>query len=412
MVLAHRWAGLTMAAFLVVVGLTGGLLAFRPELNRLLAPELFPGPHGGSKLEMPALARRAEQLAPDGRIVSIELKDDGSATITMEARAEVSPLDFDTLYLDDVSGAELGRIRLSGMPTKVSEIMPFVYSVHTQLAAGDLGGWILGIVALIWTLDCFVAVYLTLPARSPRSSKSFFTRWKSAWLVKLRSGSAYRVNFDIHRAAGLWLWTALLIFAWSGVYMDLNGFYTQVTELVFDYEQPFWARPLAPRLDDGREPLDWEEAYNVALRLTEQQSKARAFGVEHPIAFYLMRDKGVYEYVVRSSRDVGDKGGRTMIDFDAYTGALESVSLPTGQRSGTTFTTWLVELHMANVFGVIYRTFVCALGVIIIVLSATGVFIWWGKRRARRARAHHGRGKGPASTGPGAMNTRSDLACR
>jgi hypothetical protein len=36
----HRWVGILMAGFLIVVGLTGSLLAFYGELNHLLAPEI------------------------------------------------------------------------------------------------------------------------------------------------------------------------------------------------------------------------------------------------------------------------------------------------------------------------------------------------------------------------------------
>lgn len=37
---------------------------------------------------------------------------------------------------------------------------------------------------------------------------------------------------------------------------------------------------------------------------------------------------------------------------------------------------------MANVFGVPYKVFVCFLGIVIVVLSVTGIYIWLKKRRA------------------------------
>jgi uncharacterized iron-regulated membrane protein len=67
--------------------------------------------------------------------------------------------------------------------------MPFVYKLHDELALGMTGIWILGIVALVWTLDCGVGFYLTLPAGT--------------------------------HALMLWLWVVLLLFAWSSVYMNL-----------------------------------------------------------------------------------------------------------------------------------------------------------------------------------------------
>ena len=69
--------------------------------------------------------------------------------------------------------------------------------------------------------------------------------------------------------------------------------------------------------------------------------------------------------------------------FDAYTGALTRVSLPTRQRSGDTITTWLIELHMADLFGFPYRIFVCGFGFVIVMLSVTGVYIWTKKRSVR-----------------------------
>lgn len=382
----HRWCGLTMAGFLVVVGLTGSLLAFLAEMNHWLAPNLHPDPHAGIELDPATLVRRAEALVPQARANTIYLGEEGVARLGMEARDANAPLDFTTLVLDRVSGVELGRIKWGGVPTTLAAIMPFVYSLHYELAMGGAGAWILGFIALIWTIDCFVAFYLTLPLRSQNNARSYVARWKPAWLVKLR-GSFYRINFDLHRAGGLWLWLMLVVFAWSGVSFNLNGIYTHATKLVFDYEQPIWARAVDVDSPKDKRPLGFEEAQDIGARLMQEQARVHGFSAERLVALYLLREKGLYEYRVRSSRDIGDKAGQTSIIFDAYSGELRSVSLPTGERAGNTLTTWLVELHTANLFGLPYRIFVCALGLLIAMLSVTGVYIWWKKRKARTAPA-------------------------
>jgi uncharacterized iron-regulated membrane protein len=86
---------------------------------------------------------------------------------------------------------------------------------------------------------------------------------------------------------------------------------------------------------------------------------------------------------VRSGRDIQDRRGNTEVLFDADTGEMRLLLLPTGQYAGNTVTSWLYALHEANV-GMPYRIFVCVLGLVIVMLSATGVYIWWKKRRARK----------------------------
>jgi uncharacterized iron-regulated membrane protein len=385
-VFAHRWVGLTMAGFLILVGLTGALLAFLPELNHWLSPRLFPGARASVALEAGELAFRAEALVPEARAQSVFFNGMGSATIRMEARPGASPLDFNQLFLDAGSGEELGRRWTKGLPDGANTILPFIYRLHYALALGEFGGWSLGLVALAWTIDCFIGFYLTLPPRNGIHRRRFLARWKSSWLVKFRA-SFYRVNFDLHRAGGLWLWAALFVFAWSSVFMNLNGFYMRVTELLFDFERPIWSLPAPPSARDGREPLGWREAQGIGARLMDEQARAKGFTIDRQVALALAREEGRYRYSAHSSLDIGEKYGSTSVYFDAYTGALSSLSPPSGAHAGNTLTTWLMELHMANVFGLPYRIFVCVLGLVIAMLSVTGVYIWWKKRSARVTRS-------------------------
>jgi uncharacterized iron-regulated membrane protein len=376
----HRWAGLGMAGFLMIVGLTGSLLAFQSEINHWLTPEVYPDPRPGTLLDPAALARRAEALVPQGRAKTVYIGYPGTAVIGMDTRPDGAALDLDTLFVDPVDGRELGRLKSGGLPTTARAIMPFVYDLHMALALGETGAWSLGIVALVWTIDCFIAFYLTLPAGA-FGRERFATRWRSAWTIR-RHGSPFRLNFDLHRAGGLWLWIPLLVFAWSSVSFKLPTLYRHTTQLLFDYQSPAWALPPPRHRDDDNAPLAWEDAQAIGRRLMAQQSRLNGFTIERPLALYILPDDGYAEYRVRSSLDIGMSYGQTSVFFDPYTGALQSAFLPTGHRAGNTITTWLVELHMANLFGFSYRIFVCVFGLLIAMLTVTGIFIWWKKRVA------------------------------
>lgn len=383
----HRWAGLAIAGFLIVVGLTGGVLAFYPDLNHWLTPELFPGPHPGKEFPLGALAQRAEELVPDSRVSSVFTGYAGTAMIEVEARPGQPELDFSRIYLDPVTGAELGRVNWGAFPTDRATILPFIYSLHYSLAAGETGSWLLGIVALIWTIDCFVSFLVTLPPRSARSQKSFLARWIPSWRIK-SGGSFYRAAFDVHRAGGLWLWAMLFVFAWSSVYWNLTSVYVAVMDSLLGFSPPLWARP-APEAPAHRGAImTWEKAQSVAEKLMAEQAHIHGFSIARPVGLNLMHDRTVFSYDVMSSRDVADTYGATSIAFDAVGGAMLHATIPTGFRAGNTITTWLGSLHMADVFGLPYKAFVSCFGAFVATLSATGVYIWWRKRKARAGRSN------------------------
>jgi uncharacterized iron-regulated membrane protein len=389
-VFLHRWAGLAMAAFLILVGITGSILVFLPELNHWLTPNLYPGPRAGVELSAAALARHAEEILPQARATRIFFAAPGTAIASLEARPGTPPIDV-ALYLDPVTGGELGRVKQSGLPGRVDDLLSFIDRLHWSLALGPWGVWLLGVVALVWTIDCFIAFYLTFPANFLKSGRRFFVRWKPSWLVK-RSASPYRFNFDLHRASGLWFFPLLLIFAWTGVCFDLNVVYRGAMGLVLDFAPSLWSRQNPA--GDGREPLAWEEAERIARDLMEARAASEGFTIDRLVAFGFDREIGLYAYGVHSSRDVGEKYGGTTVAIDAYTGAFHGFQAPTGGKGGDTATTWLLELHMANVFGLPYRLLVFVAGIAIAILTVTGIVIWLRKRRAGRL---HVERRAPAS---------------
>ena len=399
-VLVHRYAGLAMTVFLIIVGLTGSLLAFYRELEQALNPQLHVEANGRPPLDMVTLIESAERLAPQARVDSVWLNP-GAADISVSPRpnpatGQADALDYTQLILDPYSGEELGRRSWGDISQGPTNLMPFVYKLHYALALGEWGGWILGITALVWTLDCFVGFYLTLPAAkrplSPKEAhtvsqhaaakRSFWQRWRPAWLVKWRS-SNYRINFDLHRAGGLWLWMVLLIFAWSSVFMNLGDtVYKTVMQTVSEFHQPWTEIP------DLEKPLQnpavgWREAYRIGQQAMSRAAVEQGFQVEAPIGMWLNRAKGFYVFNVRSSADIQDKFGQTKAVIDADNGEIKLLLLPSGQYNGNTITTWLMALHMGNVFGLPYRIFVCVLGLAIVMLSVTGMVIWLKKRRAK-----------------------------
>jgi uncharacterized iron-regulated membrane protein len=380
----HRWTGLMLTIFLVLVGVTGSILAFKTKLDRLINPKIYVEPQSGAPpLDLATLAERAEASFPQMRVGFFAVEPD---QVLMNCLARIDPatgkpyeLDFDQLFLDPYTGNVLGHRKFGDLSEGRINFMPFIYKLHTSMAMGAKGEWILGVIALVWTFDSFVGLYLTLP----RGSGSFWKRWKHAWWVKWRS-TLFRINFDLHRAGGLYFWLLILVFAWSSVMLALMPVYERVTATLFDYEpvDSMMAYVLAQPKYNPK--LGWRDAQAIGERLMREEAAKHHLTITRPFGMAYIAEFGVYTYDVRTKQDIRGHGWDTGIWIDGDTGEQRKVFLPYGEHTGNTLSTVLWGLHYGDIRDIFaYRLLVFIFGFIIVVLSVSGVYIWWKKRKAR-----------------------------
>jgi len=393
----HRWIGLAVTLFLIIVGLTGSVLAFQDELDLWLNPDLLSvAPHQGEEPLDPLLLReKVAALHPEARVNSVPLTVTSSRSLefTLTPKDEGGASDPIQLFIDPFTGDKLGERVWGRVSLTRQNIIPFLYRLHYSLAlpasAESLGGYILGVVALLWTIDCFVSFYLTLPLRRREagSRKSWWTSWKPAWLIKW-TGGAYRINFDIHRAVGLWTWAMLFVFAWSSVGFNLNEVFRPTMTALFGLSETAAAHSARAQSLDAPK-LDWPAARQRGHVLIDQLAAEHGFRILREDGLSFDREQGVYALHAKSSIDPG-KRGATYVLFDADNGALKQAAWPgqASERTGDVISRWLFMLHMAGVFGLPMQIFVCVMGLVIATLSITGVYIWW-KRRCARVKSRH-----------------------
>ncbi len=383
----HRWAGLALAAFLIVEGVTGSLLAFKEPINRWLAPQLHASaPPGAPVLPLADLAVRAEALAPGARVGYFSVEPH-QAVMRMYPRdnpatGQPRSLDFHLLLLDPWTGRELGRMQGDRVAEGPRAWMGVVYGIHQNLLLGGWGTWALGVVATAWTIDCFLAVVLALPISRAR----FARRFAKAFAIKRRGTSVFRLNLDVHRAGSLWLWLVLFGFAWSGVMLTVpTQVYDPITAALFDTRTFDDTMALtATRKPDPAPRLDWRAAEAAGARLMATAAREHHFRVLRPFGMAYIDQWGIYTYAVVSDANVSNHAWECSLWLDGRDGHLIALDLPSGQHAGNTIGTWLHALHYADLAdSLAYRWFVFASGFVLAALAATGVAIWWIKRRAR-----------------------------
>jgi len=371
-IVLHRYIGLATALFLVLLGLTGSVLAWREPLSAWLAPELHHSPARGAVLSLEQLAQHAHVADPAAQVILYPLSLQSGDGVAVLVRAD----GYDTLWLDPVSGSELGRTNsVSPWPT-TRTLVDWLYHLHRQLAMpGRWGVWILGIVSLLWFFDCFIGAYLTLPP-----GRDVVRRWLPAWKV-----NRTRVNYDLHRAGGLWPWLLLAVMALSGVYFNLNeelfmpALRTVATVTADPFDVPVAADAAVESVAPAVAAVSVSQAATIAINHARTLGwSAAAEGAYHDVA-----RKFWYVYFEKPESQWATAGGYSIF-IDDRTGAITHVGTP-GGTAGDVFLSWLGALHMGGVFGTPYKVVLCLLGVGVAMLSGTGVLIWWRKLCSRRA---------------------------
>lgn len=406
-VVFHRWAGLITAPFLIVTGLTGAVISWDHELDDWLNPHLREVHSQGELLSPLELAARVERDYPQIRVASIPLNTGNQESLALFVMPKQNPdtgklytPGFNQVFLDPISGEEMGKREWGAVwPLSSENFVSFLYKLHYSLHLPEMFGtdrwgiWLLGGIAIIWLVDCFVGFYLTLPSR-PKKKKGiaiqpknaerrsgFWSRWKKAWGLRLNAGN-FKLNYDIHRAFGLWTWVLLFVIAFSAVSLNLRrevflpllSAVTTVSPGVLD------KRERTPMHEPVEPKLTYSEILPVAIK------EAKRLGWQEPpgrIGYFM--NLGVYAvdfYYPDADHGVAGGGHRRLL-YDAQSGALLGNRIPWTGTAGDIVSQAQFPMHSGRILGVGGRILISLMGVVVALLSMTGIYIWWKKRVAR-----------------------------
>ncbi len=312
----HRHVGLAMAVFLAIVALTGSVLAFRDDIERVVAPQLYATAQPGvPALDLATLVEHAQELLPHAEVVGVQRSTPDHAEVAFRPRKDPETgrpytLGFNQFFIDPWTGKELAHRNRNDISEGTINLLPFILQIHDKLVAGRSGTMFLGILALVWTIDCFVAFFLTFPQAAMR----FWHHWKPSWLIRT-DASVYRFNLDLHRASGLWLWPALVVFAWSSVLWNLHSVYDPVSRTLFGYESNsdkltalYSRKPTSPK------PLEWRLALEHGQQLMAERAAREGFEAGEPVSISYIGQWNAYTYSSQPSW-----GSRNIIYFDPDT---------------------------------------------------------------------------------------------
>lgn len=408
-----------MAGFLIIAAITGSLLAFHDELDDIFNQRLaYVEDIQTPPLAIAVLHDKVVSAYPEYGFSTMPtaIEPKKSAVFIVDkfrgnTKVKPEPL-FQEVYVHPFTGDILGTRDKEQWAWQ--NTMWKVFWLHRELLLGDIGKLILGVVSLVWTINCFIGFYLTLPRAVKKNQAtrqdavkkrtSLLKRWLPAWKIRTKTNT-FKLNYDVHHAFGLWLWVMLFVIAWSSVGFNLQQFYKPVMQAIVGLEgregkgnksnkavkTSMQVMLGAKSISNETEAADVVNKANSIEYLTKQANIAaqkNGLSVTQLLGMRWVEEGNQWQLRFKTNKDIGKKGGASSITVNAGDGSVERVNFAYQNASfGSKTDQWLSTLHMGHISqGVghlLYQVFLALIGLAVAVLSGTGVYLWWKGRQQR-----------------------------
>ena len=222
----HLWTGLAIGLYIVMLSISGSLLVYSNELVRVFEsplPEFEPDREPMSPEEMTLAAEEAYPGYEVTRVGSRVTRRRPVMSVTLESGDDVRDRVF-----NPYTGEDLG----DAFPIGVQAVFELA-SLHDDLLMGFSGRRVNGFGSILVTLLILTGAVIWWPGRK-RVGQSLWVRWKSRWP---------RFNWDLHSALGFWVFSLMLIWAVSGIYLSFPEPFSAVVDAISDPDAILGERP-------------------------------------------------------------------------------------------------------------------------------------------------------------------------
>ena len=347
----HLYAALTAGAFIVVLGITGSIMAFEPEIFHLLHYGLFHVKAGNQALALAEIGARAQQTFPKEKIQAYALSTapDLSYQVAME-----NHMVFVNQYTGEVLGAQ-GNER---------QFLDIVHQLHLRLlwrGQNDPGGKIMAAAGTASLFLLISGLYLWWPLKRFTIRKgSEGRRW---WL-------------DLHSATGIAALLFLLVATFTGV---MIGFEKATTPLLYRITGTEPAKgPKVPAHAPDAKPIPIDQALSIA-RAAVPGAAPIAIGVPTPAEAYQVR--------LRFPEDL-TPGGRSRALIDQYTGQVLFAEGSRTAPAGARMVTLNRALHTGDFGGIPGKIVMSLASLAMAMQMISGGMMWWKRTRVKRWNIH------------------------
>lgn len=352
--LVHRYLGLAAALVVIAVSLTGSALVVRDAVEGWVHSDVMRVEPGTKRISPDsALARvREAGVKRSPRLVEFPDGPRHPYAIWLNGSAQ------ERVMVDPYRGTILGR------NARTEGLMGTLFVWHTKLAAGAVGAWIVGLIGIGLLLLSITGLVIAWPGWG-RLRRILLVKWTRGW----RS-----VNYDLHRAGGIWTLAFVVLTAATGSGLFFYSSTGELLDWVTGTEPDNTGTPTSPPSSPTAERVS-------LVRAVDRARDALPGGT--PTFVYLPNAVDAPITVRVRMGEEWHPNGRSFAYVDAYEGTLlradNALEAPLGRR----ILYALYPLHIGSVGGVWGRILYVFLGLTPTGLAITGTIVWYMRRRDR-----------------------------
>lgn len=341
----HLYLGLAVGLFLAIIALTGSLLVFGHEIEQLFNPQLLQVIPQAERMPLETILRTVEKTYPQNQVISILLPREAKdiCQISMFSKDKEVVNVYVNPYSGEIKGSQLWQETFTG----------FIFTLHVELAAGELGHLAVGICGLVMLGLTLTGLVLWTGWRN--LIRGFSIHWKARW---------QRTVFDLHNVAGIVSVAFLLLISATGTAIIFD---TPVESALYwlTHEKPQPALISHPRSRSSRKNLD-----EILQQANHIWSEARTTFISLPLT-----PEATFKVRKKFPNDPHPNGIST-IDLDQYSGEILQTDRFNSASLAHRILNSLYPLHIGSYGGVYLRLAHAVAGLATVLLFATGVLMW------------------------------------
>jgi uncharacterized iron-regulated membrane protein len=368
----HLYAGLLVALYAIVIGISGSAVVFRPEMRDFRERNLRWVDASGTRAPPDRILEAIHAAHPGVLISQMYFPQKESDTYRVSIG---NAWNAAQVYVNPFTAEIVGEQRALAPGTR--DWISTLQSLHFDLLSGRTGRIVNGVFGLIVVVLCLTGIVIWWPGT---------TYWVRALLINWR-GRWQRVNYDLHSSVGACFVLFILLMSLTGAYyawpVESRAFISRFSPARFLDPAPL----LPPEPADSEAPLS--RLIAVAEPLVPPDAKILRvtyifLGAQERPRSELGSKRAVQ--LVFSTKGQYDDPYLSSVFLDPRNADVMRIDRADQRSFGDSLAAWIPTLHFGTFGGIPIKIIWLLLGLAPSILGVTGFLMWWNRVARRRVR--------------------------